>query len=99
MKDDFLTYKEFAYWNGSAEVSSSYMGDLFVEKIIDLKDHSIAWDMTGSSAIGNAREGHIFILFWWITQTQSAGVISTAFTNPPHVQGQARLRFRDVNSA
>lgn len=100
LADENIILKENAYWNGATEVSGSFDGDLYHERNIDLKGkHKLNWDMTGNSTVVNLRQGHIFVLAWWSSSTISAGVISTAFTNPPQFHGIARLRFRDVNSA
>ena len=103
LKDTFIPIKTESIWSTSGlnEVETGYQmkEDGYFEHVIDLKGHKIEWDTSGNSAITNARRGHIFWMAMWKTETQSAGVITTAYTNPPHIQMRSRLRFRDTNSA
>lgn len=96
--DKYLTLKPESYWNGSAAVTSGFAGELWHEMNFDL-DHTINWDTTGSSAITNIRQGHIFFAAYYMNEITSAGVISTSLSNPPAFHGLARLRFKDTNSA
>lgn len=96
--DEMITLKNSAIWNGTNQVVVGVDGHTFIERNVDLRRHKINWDMTGSSGIQNARQGHIFVIAYWHNQAISAGVITTAVTNPPQFQAVARLRFRDVNS-
>lgn len=101
LKDTYIPIKTESYWSGSSEVESGYCmkEDGYFEHVIDLKGHKIEWDVSGASLISNARRGHIFWMAMWKNETQNAGVVTTAYTNPPHIQMRSRLRFRDTNSA
>lgn len=64
---------------------------------IDLKDHTIMWDMTDASAIANARKGHLFM--FWLYQnvtTAAGGVLTQTTTDPPSIQFSSRMRYRDA---
>ena len=98
LMDKFLHIKPQQFWNGANAVTSGFDGELHFEWNKDLRDHKVNWDSTGASLIANARAGHIFALCYWVTQTISAGVITTGYLNPPQVQLMCRLRFRDTNS-
>lgn len=98
LKDHHQYFTCGTYWNGTTAVDQLVTSDqsCIHEWNFDLKDHEIKWDTTGSSAIANARNGHIFVFATWAKRTISAGVISEAYTNPPQFQLTTRLRFSDV---
>lgn len=69
---------------------------MYHESHHDLKGHRILWDTTDSSAIANARKGHLFLFFIFSSVVTSAGGLPTLTTaNPPTIQYAMRLRYRD----
>lgn len=69
---------------------------IYREFHFDLHDHLIMWDNTNSSLITNARQGHLFVYFFFEQDTvATGGIITAATTNPPGVQYVSRIRYRD----
>lgn len=93
--DRFFTNSQ----NGGLIVSNSPQV-LLHEEHHDLKGHRVMWDTTNSSAIGNARKGHIFLLFIYEqTIVAAGGIITSTSANPPGVQFTTRIRYVDTQSA
>lgn len=70
---------------------------LYHESHHDLHGHRIMWDTTDSSAIANARNGHIFIYFLYSNVVTGAGGLPTLTTaNPPTIHLASRLRYVDA---
>lgn len=88
------------YWNWTFNNAISfYQTDkpFCHRRHFDLHDHRIMWDMSDSSAIANARKGHIFMYFIYQTCTTAVGGLPTLTTsNPPSIQYMARFRYRDA---
>lgn len=70
---------------------------LYHESHHDMKGHRIMWDTTDSSAIANARKGHLFVYFIFSNNVTTAGGLPTITTaNPPSIHMATRLRYRDA---
>lgn len=98
LRDKYITISNNNYYNGTNSVPEAPTATLWHEENIDLGRHRIEWDVTGGNNIQNARNGHVFIGAMWLSEAQSAGVISDSFLAPAHFHGVARLRFLDTNS-
>lgn len=89
-------------WYWSALSTGAYwtmdeMKSFYHEAHHDLKGHRIMWDTTDSSAIANARKGHIFVFFLYSnTVTGTGGLPTVTSANPPTIHIASRLRYRDA---
>lgn len=80
--------------NSFTEITTQ--NSLYHESHHDMRSHRIMWDTTDSSAIANARKGHIFTLFLYETVVTATGGLPTVTTaNPPAILHTARFRYRD----
>lgn len=61
-----------------------------------MKDHRVMWDQSNASAIANARQGHLFMFFFYEAATVAGGVGTIITNTPPAVQYVTRLRYRDM---
>jgi len=105
---NILFDKHMTWYNSSTANSfEQSRGDpLVFESHHDMGGHRIMWDTTDSSAIGNARKGHIFLFILFQNQTTitgglvsdgaNPGVTLLTTANPPALQYTARFRFRDA---
>lgn len=83
-------------WNIGNISSPNVSHPLVHERFIELHDHKIRWDQNNGNAIANAREGHIFVWFFFKATTVAAGGIITQSTaNPPGIQMISRLRYEN----
>nr|WAE42172.1 MAG: capsid protein [Cressdnaviricota sp.] len=81
--------------NGVQDAVSTHC--FYHESHHDMKDHTLLWDTTDSSAIADARKGHIFFAFMYSNVTTAAGGLPTLTTaDPPTIQYTARFRYRDA---
>lgn len=90
------------YWYNSSTANSfteqSIPHPLYHDAFHDMKGQRLMWDTSDGSAIGNARNGHIFIIFLYSNTVTATGGLPTVTTaNPPTIQYTVRYRFRDSN--
>lgn len=91
-------------WYNSSTANSFELNEgphgMWHEAHHDLKGHRVMWDASNSSAIANARKGHIFIVFLYENSTvATGGVITSNTTNPPGIQLTTRIRYTDTVDA
>lgn len=80
--------------NGVQDSSNNH--NLYHEAHHDMRNHRLMWDTTDSSAIANARNGHLFMFFLFsMTTVATGGLPVVVTTNPPAIQYAVRLRFFD----
>lgn len=89
--------------NSYTEASTKDGHSFFHEEHHDMKGHRIMWDTTDSSAIANARKGHIFMYALYSNRVCNTGGLlnngasSTVTTaDPPAISYTARFRFTDA---
>jgi len=94
---------EDKHWQWSTAGVANSLTDLsntpsiYHESHHDLKGMIAQWDVSNSSAIANARKGHIFLYWYWQAVTVAAGGVPTVIsTNPPAIQFVTRIRYRDA---
>lgn len=81
-------------WNNAT--SQPREGFFLHESHHDMRGHRVMWDTTNSSAIANARKGHIFTAWLFEANTVASGVTTIVTTNPPAIQFTSRIRYRDT---